>query len=216
MPSENLAAGFCNLQHGDYICSFVSGPSYQAGVLAPFMRESFARSERCVYITDDNNLQQVSRFLSSYSIDVDEEQELGNLVLLNKWESREGRDFDADVMVVNVRKAMERASEGGSRGLWVAVEMTWVLEPAIDVDKIVSWEDMWNDLISGLPVVLFCQYNVKRFDLALLRQRATHPFLVYNSKIVHTSDHWRESQSKRFPRTPAEEADFGMLPGSVS
>lgn|GEM_PF-2888025 len=72
----------------------------------------------------------------------------------------------------------------GNRGLWVAVDMTWTLEPDISATQLSSWEASWNDLILGMPVALLCQYHEQKFPHEFLHpQFLTHPFVIRGGQI---------------------------------
>jgi hypothetical protein len=87
-------------------------------------------------------------------------------------------------MAHKVTKIVRQGVALGNRGLWVAVDMSWALEPNISSTQLSEWEASWNDLILGMPVVLLCQYHEQKFPHDFLHpQFLTHPFIVRQGRI---------------------------------
>ena len=182
--ASRLEQQLSTLRQGDHACSFYQTAAEQMAVVVPFVKEGLARGEGCVYIADDRTVEEVTEALLTAGADVGREQKCGALLFSCKWDWRNSGEFDIDMMAAGVKTLVDQALAPGLPGLWVAVEMTWTLEPDIDPRTLAQWESHWNELIAGMPVVLLCQYNRQRITPAAIRwELRTHPLVICNDQV---------------------------------
>jgi hypothetical protein len=141
-----------------------------------------------VYVADDRTEEDITKALRSAGVDVEGERERGALIFLSKWQWRLQGDHKRDAMAANVRRLVERVLERDFLGAWIAVDMTWALDPDVSAEDLLDWERHWNDLLTTMPTVLLCQYSEWRISpQVLLSQLQTHPIAVFGDQLYPNS-----------------------------
>src|SRR5687768_1353737 len=125
MNKEPLKEQIGRLRHGTHICAFYKDSAEAAEILVPWVYESFARDEGCVYVTDDRTAEDVTKVLATSGVDVEREFERRSLQFMAKSQWRHADSFDQDLMAEHVKGVVNQAVKTGLKGLWVAVEMAW-------------------------------------------------------------------------------------------
>jgi chemotaxis family two-component system sensor kinase Cph1 len=179
-----LSTHLARLSHGHHVCSFHKSQNEGLALAAVWIKEGLARGETGVCVVGDRTADDFIKAMSDYGIDVDSERELGNLLFVSKRDWRYDSDFDPKLMADHVRKIVGRIQSVGNRGLWIAVDMSWALDPNIRPESLAKWEAIWNDLLMEMPVVLLHQYAEERFAPEFLElQFRTHPFYIQDGQI---------------------------------
>jgi KaiC/GvpD/RAD55 family RecA-like ATPase len=104
--------------------------------IIPFIKGGLTKGGYCVYVADESTVGEVTDALRASGIDVAEERERGRLHFLTKWEYRRQPELELEVMSEVVCGMIGQALAKGCAGLWLAVEMTWPLEPEVDHEKL--------------------------------------------------------------------------------
>ena len=183
-----LAAQTSALEHRDHLCSFYASAEEQFSVVIPFFKEALRRGESCIYVAADRTEAEVSKALRGMGTDVERERRQGRLVFVSKWQWRLQADHQLEAMAANVRRIVEGVLSRGYSGAWVAVDMTWALDPDLEAADLFSWEKHWNELLATMPTVLLCQYNQWRISPAvLLSQLQTHPIAILGDQLYPNS-----------------------------
>jgi signal transduction histidine kinase len=171
------------LKHGDHLCMIYENRDQQMRAVIPFIVEGLHQGDRCVYIADEQSVQEVAHGLGEAGVEVEKELERGALSLLTKRESylRNG-SFDPKEMLEFLENEVEVALEDGFRGFRVTGEMTWALGE--DVDELIRYEALMNRFYPGSKAMALCQYNRFRFPARVIHDvLKTHPKAVLGEEV---------------------------------
>src|SRR5437868_6601473 len=139
--TTELERQLIDLKPGDHICLIYETVAEQMAGAVPFLKQGLARGERCLYVADDGAAQAIAQALAAAGVDVAHEQERGALCMLTKQDTYlKGGEFDPQAMIDFLRGAQAQALADRFSGLRSAGEMTCVLRPEIDCDRLVEYE----------------------------------------------------------------------------
>lgn len=184
----------------------------------PFIKIGLDRNEKCIYITDDNESEEVIRAGSDYGIDIRTALRTGALSVTDPSTTylRDGY-FDADRMFEFLAKEVEMAKAEGYTALRATGEMTWELGNADDED-LFEYESRLNEFLDEYDALAICQYNRERFDPSVLIEIIhTHPNLVYgytvaeNYHYIPPSEYLNPDPDREFERLLTEVIDHDRL-----
>ncbi|QLD90087.1 MEDS domain-containing protein [Natronomonas salina] len=187
-----------NHEHNDHYALIYEDRRRQFDAVVPFVREGLERGERCIYVADDNTVDEVLDALRAGGIDVDAARESGALSVHTEADTyRRSGEFDREAMLEFWEEALSEATAGEFAGVRAAAEMTWALDADdTDLDDLCEYEELLNPLYDGEDYAVLCQYNRDRFPAEVLHDvLKTHPLLVYDGTTV----------CRNFYYTPPEE-----------
>jgi len=165
------------IKPGEHLCSFYESKAEQFQIVFPFIVEGLARKEKCLYIADENTVDEVKAGLLIHGIDVEECLKTGQLKIMTAKESylKLGR-FILDDMILQIDSFVERAISEGYSGIRVAGEVTWLIRELSSLEEFLEYEKTLNEVFRNRPVKLLCQYNSKKlFGNVILGALRTHP-----------------------------------------
>ena len=185
----------------------------QFDAAVPFVRDGLERGERCVYVADDNTVEEVLDAMRARGINVDDAVESGALTVHTEQDTyRRGGAFDQEAMFEFWEETLEEASDDGFTGLRAAAEMTWALEAdETDLETLCEYEELLNPLYEGEAYSVLCQYNRNRFPADVLHDvLKTHPFLVHDGTTVCQNFYYTPPEEYFGPDRPSRELDRKM------
>jgi chemotaxis family two-component system sensor kinase Cph1 len=162
---------------GEHLCSFYENKEEQFQIVFPFIVEGLARNEKCLYIADENSVDEVKAGLLIHGIDVEECLKTGQLNIRTTKESylKHGR-FILNDMILQIDSFVYRAINEGYSGVRVAGEVTWLIRELSYLEEFLEYEKTLNEVFRNRPVKLLCQYNSKKlFGNVILGALRTHP-----------------------------------------
>ena len=176
-------------ESNDHLASIYERRTDQFAAVVPFIERGLERGEHCLYVADDNSKDAVLDALREGGIDVDAARESGALSIHTKADTylRTG-EFDREAMLEFWREQLAdaRADADGEEyaGVRAAAEMTWALDEELDLERLVAYEALLNDLYEGEDYVVLCQYNRERFPADVLSDVIrTHPLVVVDGTV---------------------------------
>jgi PAS domain S-box-containing protein len=175
-----------NLRAGDHLCLFYDrDPAEQMPALIPFIQQGLSRKEQCVYIADDQTIDQFADHLARGGINVGAECDRGALKLWTRREWRQAGELSSERKAEQVRDFIADSRRLGFKGIRFGVEMTWTLGPDIDSDRLEHWEATINEIFNpGLPGRIVCQYNGSRLSPeVMLAALHTHPLVILGNDV---------------------------------
>lgn len=192
-PAEHVA----RLCHGSHACLLYDDMREQMAAVAPFIRAGLQRGDRCIYIHDDRERQDVIAGLRAEGIDVDAVRREGRFDLVTKHETYlRGGSFDPYLMVAFLRDTMETALAGGFRGLTVTGEMTWALGTEPGCEQLITYEALLNRFFPGNTVAAICQYNRRRAPAAVVRDvLRTHPTVIADGRVFQDNPYFEPTEA---------------------
>jgi hypothetical protein len=101
------------IKSGEHLCSFYENKMEQFQIVIPFLVQGLARNEKCLYIADENTIEEVKAGLVMYGVDVEERLRSGQLNILTAAESylRPGK-FMLDDMILQLDSFVDDAERG--------------------------------------------------------------------------------------------------------
>ncbi len=85
-----------SLHQGDHLCLFYEkDPAEQMSELIPFVQDGLVRNEQCIYIADDQTVEELGERLEQSGINVGHESERGRLKLWTRREWRHSGDLNS-------------------------------------------------------------------------------------------------------------------------
>ncbi|ELZ23893.1 GAF sensor signal transduction histidine kinase [Haloterrigena salina JCM 13891] len=197
-------------EHTDHFALIYEDRAEQFDAAVPFIEEGLERGERCIYVADDNTVDEVLAAMRSRGVDVDTALESGALSVHTEAETyRRTGEFDRDAMRSFWEETLADATDDEFAGLRAAAEMTWALE-ADDTgfDDLCEYEELLNPLYNDDDYAVLCQYNRNRFPAEILHNvLRTHPFLVHDDTTVCQNFYYTPPEEYFGPDNPSRELD---------
>jgi PAS domain S-box-containing protein len=169
----------------DHIALIYESPEERLSVITPLIKVGLEKGELCLYISNDENSQDIVEALNAENIDVDKAITNGSLILTDKKEVyfKLGR-FDPDWTIRVIRNMAELAKTYGFTAMRIITEMTWTQEKVPGVENWPFYEAKMNTLNTGISVRIICQYDRRIFSPeALIAAVKTHPKIVSQGEI---------------------------------
>jgi len=168
------------------LCLFYDrDPAEQMPALVPFIEQGLIGDEQCIYIADDQTIDQLAGQLDRSGINVAKESDRGALKLWTRREWRQEGELSSERKAEQVREFVEDSRRLGFKGVRFGVEMTWTLGPDIDAGRLEHWEATINDIFGpGVPGRIICQYNRSRLaPEVMLAALHTHPLAIMGDAV---------------------------------
>lgn len=203
---EDLIQAFLNLRLGDHLC-YIYSRKDQLRAVAPFIQQGLERKEQCIYIADDNSVEEVTQALVRLGVNVSSALATGRLNIITKTESyvREGF-FDPDRMIAFLQEATDQSIAKGYTGLRATGEMTWSLAGHAGSERLIEHEAKLNHFFPRNRALALCQYNAERFTPdVLLDVIKTHPLVVYGDQVCRNFYYIPPDEFLREKKDPEKE-----------
>jgi len=165
------------IKPGEHLCSFYESKEEQFQIAFPFILEGLAKNEKCLYIADDNSVDEIKAGLLLHGIDVEEclKTDQLNIMTANESYLKHGR-FILDDMILQIDSFVYRAINEGYSGVRATGEVTWLIRELSFLEEFLEYEKTLNEVFRHKPVKLLCQYNSKKlFGNIILGALITHP-----------------------------------------
>lgn len=175
-----------DLEPGSHLCLFYHRhPTEQMPALVPFIQQGLAQNEQCIYVADDQTVDEVANALQSHGVAVSDHVAREALRLWTRRDWRQPGVLDSRKKLAQVQGLIEAAQAAGFDGIRFAIEMTWTLGPNIMSPRLQHWEATLNRLAEfRFPTRMICQYNRARLSLRTLQAALrTHPQVILGSRI---------------------------------
>jgi hypothetical protein len=156
--------------------------------MAIFFKKGLEKNEKCVYIADDNSINDIEDEFRKAGIDTDKEMASGRLLIINGKDTflSEKNIFDYKKSLKVLEKELRLIVEDGFNGLRSAGEMTWLLNHEDNLTQLFDYEIDVNSVIENYNVKLICMYNISKFPLkVLLHAIYSHPAIIYGDWIKY-------------------------------
>jgi chemotaxis family two-component system sensor kinase Cph1 len=180
----SLLSPSMSYQRGDHACVIYSTREELAAVVTAFIREGLSRHERCWYSASIRELDDVRAGLRSAGIDIAAAEKRGavRFVTPDSFQLAHGR-FDPERLIGVFNDLIEQALEDHFAGFRFAAEMTWVLEPAPGIDRVIEYEALLSPLFLSTGAMGLCLYHRDRIPPELLDGAlTTHPVAALDTQ----------------------------------
>lgn len=169
----------------DHVCLIYESREEQLAAPAPSIRLGLERGEKCIYIADEDTVNDVLGALHTIGIHVDEVVNSGRLTIVSQQDTylRQSH-FEPDKMIRFWADALGPATAAGFSGLRVVAEMSSALGEGPDKERLIEYEAKLNNFIRDYPMVATCQYDCHRFaPQVILNVIRTHPIVIYGNLV---------------------------------
>jgi two-component SAPR family response regulator len=185
---EDRDAGHRVGHHG---CGFYSNTREQWSLVVPFVQVGLRQRQRCLYVAEENSVQEVQAGLQEHGIPVRSWLDRGQLHVVMARDTCLAPDpFSLDVLLEKLESAVQQAESDGYRGLHIAIEMSWVLQQRSSLARLAEYEARINTSFSSSRLALLCQYNRQRFPAEILLDvLRTHPE-VRTDQTIHVNPYY--------------------------
>ncbi len=156
--------------------------------MATFIQNGLKKNEKCVYITDDNSIDDILKCFKYFGIDTDKEIGNGRLLVIEGGNTflEQNNLFDFKNALNVLEKELRLSKEQGFTGLRAAGEMTWLLNNEDNLTQLLDYEIDVNNIIEEHNVKLICMYNITKFPLKILLHAIySHPAIIYGDWIKY-------------------------------
>lgn len=175
-----------NMKRGDHICLIYDDEDEWIDAIIPFIMNGLKAGERCIYITDEHDPDEVRRTLIDSIPDITSAETRGQFVLKDSGVYAPGGVFEPEKMISLLESEVQRALADGFNGLRVTGEATWILRDIDGSERIIEYEALLKDFFSKNECIALCQYRRSCFKAETLRGvLLTHPLIVWKSRV-----HW--------------------------
>lgn len=163
----------------------------QDAATGAFIKEGLERRQFCLYVHDEGSEAAILDSLAAAGVNTATAISDGRLGLADtRTAFLAGGRFDSKAMVSTLQATVDRATQGGLEGLFVAGEMTWALGPHPGTERLMEYEALCNRFFLTNPAVSLCQYDRRRFDDQAIGQvLLTHPWVLIGGRLCRNLHH---------------------------
>jgi KaiC/GvpD/RAD55 family RecA-like ATPase len=148
---------------GIHYCAVPKSFREHFAIIAPFLTQGLAQSQRCIFIAHDNGVEVARMALKSHGLQMDELQRDGRLMVIDSVETPlAARPLDAELLYRAWAEMTDATVAAGFSGLRVVVEMTWAL--VHDPEALARYEKGAAGLFANKPLDALCVYNWNVFQ----------------------------------------------------
>jgi hypothetical protein len=193
------------IKPGEHLCFFYENKTEQFQIVIPFLIEGLARKEKCLYIADENTVEEVKAGLLMHGVDVDQNMKTGQFNVITARDSylKPGR-FILEDMISQLDSFVNQALNEGYSGARVAGETTWLIRNLSSLKDFQEYEKTLNEVFAKRPVKLLCQYNSKKFfGDVILGALKIHPRVLIGLDL-YTNVYYRRTRAEERRRKVRE------------
>ncbi|WP_459185667.1 MEDS domain-containing protein [Streptomyces sp.] len=169
---------------GDHACLGFDDEAARWEIRAAFAEIGLSRGELVMFFTDPRtSVEETVNHLAGLGVPAGRALVRGSLVVVNDIP---GYDLDAgfepEARVATWVEATEDAHRLGFPGIRAVGDMSWVLRPGVDHDRLIDYEAALTPVFAGIGFTAICEYDLRRFTPELIgRVSAAHPASVLQS-----------------------------------
>ena len=171
-PSTPLTVD--DLEPGDHTCLTFSDADERIDIVAAFVRDGLGRGDKVVCLTDTLPPDDLSAELSERGLPVASTTRSGQLELLPSVSAYiAGGTFDPEQVISGLRIRIDRALAAGYPGLRISADMVWALRPVSGLERLLTFEVQFGELLATRRALAVCQYDREGFDAVSLAGAAS-------------------------------------------
>jgi signal transduction histidine kinase len=178
--------------------------SEQLPVVVPFLLESLQNNWRCLYVGSPEDVHMVEHAFQTHGVNLLRETKRGALVLSSDRSHLKAGTFDPRAMVQFLAQAVDDAVKAGFVGLCATGDMRWELGDDKNLDRLMEYEALLEQLFREKSLRGICQY---RRDI-LPARTVQHALATHRSAYV--GQHLKEDNFFYIPPEMVLEADSGV------
>lgn len=185
MSAGSLERQIAELRHGEHVCMIYENRAEQMAAAVPFIIHGLNAGECCVYVADDQTIEDVIAALAAAGLNVQAEVDRGALRLLTKKDAYfPNGAFNPKQTIEFLRQTVQEATEAGFPGVRLTGEMTWALGTETGCDRLIEYEVLINEFYSRSKALGLCQYHRQKFAPAMIHDvLRTHPKAILGQQV---------------------------------
>lgn len=183
--SQDFEKAITDLKLHDQICLIYDNQQDQFHVVARFIDAGFSLNEKCIYIYDENQYDDIMQQLSHQGIDAASAIVSGALEIVCKKDLAGNRNRQTpDEMVHFLSSHCKKMAKEGFTALRILEEMTWLLDQQITTSDLLQYETQLNSFYKKHSASGLYQFNRQRFNPEPLKDvLKTHRLVIYQENI---------------------------------
>ena len=185
---RHICLGFTDelYPEGTHICYLYNDEEERRRILPLFARQALLEHESFDYLADVPRPEDLPRAMLDLDL-LRATRGLAGQVQMATAEQGyypDGR-FDPDAMLARLRARYEKCLAAGLAGARIAGEMSWALRGVPGTDRIIECESRINELVKEAPITVMCQYDMRKFDGALMFEvMNVHPVMIVGGHVL--------------------------------
>jgi PAS domain S-box-containing protein len=183
--SEASSRAMAHLKAGDHLCCLYEPGEGRRALVTALMRQGLEQGEKVIYVAEARSVDTILGHLREDGLAVEPYLECGQLAVLSHSEvcPQDGASGPERLMAV-LRSELDRSLAQGYSALRFTAEMSWGLRAPSDGKWLMEYESGLDRFLPGSRCVAICQYNMHRFDPAiLLEMLRTHPLVAVGTDV---------------------------------
>ncbi len=196
-----------NIPWGTHIAQLYSSKADFFNVMVPYIHQGLINNELCLWVYGDNSsFEEIKDNLSEWVKNVDSYLERGqlNIVPYTRWYIKDNSFNDVRVNQ-QWNELIRHALDSGYSGLRAIGDTSW-LEKSYYRD-FEYYEQNINNIISDLPFIVICLYDVNKLDATQVAQaiknhsyvitkHGTQPYLIKNVELLIKDEQLKKSEER--------------------
>ena len=185
---RHICLGFTDEPYpeGTHICYFYNDEDERRRILPLFARQALLEHDSFDYLADVATRAELPRALDALELTPALADLPGQVEVATAREGYypDGR-FRPEAMLARLRATYLERRAAGLAGVRSTGEMSWVLRGVPGAERLVAYESGLNALLDEVPLTVMCQYDLRRFDGALMFDlMSVHPLLIVGGQIL--------------------------------
>jgi hypothetical protein len=169
LNKQELSAWFEGNIAGAHLCSIYQTKEEKLSVVIPCILSGLTRGERCVYIFEEGNPEEICSLLNTRGVETDIHIKSGQLIFLPAGETYLKDAFFSPFRMLDFFKESHYETlKSGFNGLRAAGEMSWSLGNAPGSGRLTEYESEVNNIFGEMRLAGLCQYDETKFPEEIL------------------------------------------------
>jgi len=146
MKSRTSFCPSADWRPGNHLCFLYETDEEHRAVMSSFLQQGLEYGEKVLYLLDQRAPETILKYLKDEGLDLEPYLRRGQLVFLNARETYldQGK-FEPEALINFWLRELEKSVAEEFKGLRVTGEMTWALQPAPGVDRLIEYEIRLNE-----------------------------------------------------------------------
>jgi hypothetical protein len=202
-PDRHVCLGFTDERYpaGTHICYLYSSDEERRRILPLYARQALLAQEAFNYVADVDSRAELPQVLEQLDLAaaIRERPAQTEVAISAEGYFPLGR-FSPDDMIGRLRRAYEQCLAQGLSGARFAGEMTWALRGIPGTERILECESRINELVKEAPMTIMCQYDLNKFDGAMLYDVLNvHPVVIIGGHLLRNPFYQHYGRSHGHP-----------------
>jgi hypothetical protein len=172
--------------NGIHVCQLFSDEEDRLGSLTRFLAAGIGSGQKCGCYTLDDVQTALGDYLGSSGLSVDDARASGQLSLIETdsvWLTN-GR-FDPELLLSRLSDFQENAGGQGWNGVRIIAEVSPAIPELPGGGRLIEFEVELNHLLRDRPMAIVCQYDLRRFNGAILMDvLRVHPYIMIRGSVM--------------------------------